>query len=414
MIKHLFFLLFLFWFQPLFAQQQDTTNIQNSRSIELYLDCRGCDEQYIRTEITFVNFVRDQSDADVHLLVTRQFTGSGGREFTLRFVGRNEFKGREETLIYTSYESDSRDERRRGLVRSIKAGLIPYLTQTNVIQGLEITYNQQPEQQNDANYDKWNNWIFEIGLNSFFYGEESRKNIDFQGRASARRITRNWKTQFFFRQNYNRRKFSYDDTTEVFVTQSSRYEGLVAKSINEHWSLGLFTEVSSSSRDNYDLRIGGAPAIEYNIFPYSEYAQREISFGFGILATYNKYNEITIFNTTEDFLVQNRLWANLEFTQLWGEIEGSIEAHNYLHDWSKNRLNFDLEFDIQIARGLSINLFGRYSVINDQLSIPLGDITEEEQLLNLREQATSYSFRGFIGFEYTFGSIYSSEVNPRF
>jgi len=40
--------------------------------------------------------------------------------------------------------------------------------------------------------------------------------------------------------------------------------------------------------------------------------------------------------------------------------------------------------------------------------------TLEEVLLRRTQLATSYSYYGSIGFSYTFGSIYSSVVNPRF
>ena len=32
----------------------------------VFLDCRRCDRDYIRTEIPFVNFVRDRKEADIH------------------------------------------------------------------------------------------------------------------------------------------------------------------------------------------------------------------------------------------------------------------------------------------------------------------------------------------------------------
>src|SRR5207253_3154546 len=49
----------------------------------VFLDCQFCDFDYIRTEITFVNYVRDRKEAQVHILITTQPTGSGGDEYTL-------------------------------------------------------------------------------------------------------------------------------------------------------------------------------------------------------------------------------------------------------------------------------------------------------------------------------------------
>ena len=55
----------------------------------VYLDCerRFCDFDYIKTEITFVNYVLDRQSADIHIIVTRQQTGGGGNEYTLAFMG---------------------------------------------------------------------------------------------------------------------------------------------------------------------------------------------------------------------------------------------------------------------------------------------------------------------------------------
>ena len=47
----------------------------------MFLDCPFCDEQYIRTEITFVNYVRDRTDADVHVLGSGWVASAGALIF---------------------------------------------------------------------------------------------------------------------------------------------------------------------------------------------------------------------------------------------------------------------------------------------------------------------------------------------
>ena len=64
--------------------------------------------------------------------------------------------------------------------------------------------------------------------------------------------------------------------------------------------------------------------------------------------------------------------------------------------------------------GLSLNLRGSVSQIHDQLALQKEGATEEEILLNLRQLETSYDYNASIGLRYTFGSIYSNVVNPRF
>jgi hypothetical protein len=364
--------------------------------------------------------VRDKEDAETHLLITRQRTGSGGTEYTLRFLGNGRFEGKMDTLKYVSPNSDTQDEERIGLVRTIKIGLLPFVSKTEAIKNVTVDYQEEEKGvQSTSQEDKWDYWVFEIDGRSFFNGEESRSNLSLSMGASADRVTPESKIDLEYEYDLNRRTFTEldsvgNESTNIFTTRSQRFDGLMVKSLSDHWSAGVFTEAFSSSRNNIDLSFSGSPAIEYNIFPYEEYSTREISFMYLVKTGYFDYDEITIFNKESEILVRQELRARMDFTQPWGEIEGRVNASAYMHDLSKNRVDMNLEFDFRIFRGLSLSLNGRYSLINDQLSIPRGDISDAEQLLNLREQATSYSYRGSIGIEYSFGSIYNNVVNPRF
>ncbi len=404
---------------PALAQNQDSEADRSEETVNVFLDCNRCNDSYIRQEITFINYVRDKEDSDVHLLITQQRTGSGGSEFTLRLLGRERFEGKNDTLRYVSPNSDTEDEERIGLVRIIKIGLLPYVSQTKALDNLSVTYREQEDLQTDRGEDKWNNWVFEIDGRSFFNGEESRSNIYLSGGVSADRVTPDWKINSNYDYDYNRQTFIRQDSAgnkfkDIFITRGQRFNGRVVKSLTSHWSAGVFTSTFSSTRNNYDLNSAIGPAIEYNIFPYSEYASHEISFMLAVPITYANYEEETIFNVYEEYLVQPSIRSRMDFTQPWGEIEGRLNGSAYLHDLTKNRLDLNLEFDFRVFRGLSLSLRGRYSIINDQLNIPKGDITDAQQLLNLRQQLTSYSYGGSVGIEFSFGSIYNNVVNPRF
>jgi hypothetical protein len=54
------------------------------------------------------------------------------------------------------------------------------------------------------------------------------------------------------------------------------------------------------------------------------------------------------------------------------------------------------------------------SRIRDQLSLPARGATPEEVLLRLRRLRSGYEYRFQLSLTYTFGSIFSSVVNPRF
>jgi hypothetical protein len=367
-----------------------------------------------------VNFVRDQSDADVHLFVTTQQTGSGGREFTLNFMGRESFKGETQVLTFISAESDTEDEQRKHLVRHVKLGLIGFLGESDILSNLDVIFTGTlTEDDIVPNTDKWNSWIFELRGNTNFSGEQSQENLSFGGSFEAQRITEEWKIRLDYNQNYRRRVFrSKDDDgnteRDVFITENQNFFGLLARSLSDHWTVGAYQRTRSSTQDNIDLSVGATPSIEYSLFPYREFSRREVTFRYGILGSYYDYSEPTIYEKTEEFLWRQELAIRMDFTQPWGGIYGWVDAQAYMHDFSKNRLNLGSRFNIRIIRGFSVFFSARYSLINDQIALPAGDSTEEELLLNLRQQATSYNYGGSIGFEFNFGSVYNNVINSRF
>src|SRR3979411_1639994 len=73
-----------------------------SAKLRVFLDCNFCDFDFMRTEINFVDYVRDRQDAQLHILVTNQPTGGGGNEFTLHFIGQKELAHVADTLQYAA------------------------------------------------------------------------------------------------------------------------------------------------------------------------------------------------------------------------------------------------------------------------------------------------------------------------
>jgi|TARA_R100000479_G_C6391404_1_gene205307 hypothetical protein len=400
-----------------FAQTEISTN---KDALSVYLDCRGCSSSYVQTEIAFVNFVRDQSDADVHLFVTIQGTGSGGREHTLNYIGKGSYEEESQVIKFISPESDTDDERRTKLVKHVKLGLIGFLGQSNILSDLDVIFNGSlTDTELIPNEDKWNSWVFELRANTNFSGEQSQQNFSLGGSFEAQRITDKWKIRLDYNQDYRSRTFhSTDDDgnkeKDVFITESQRFFGLVARSLSDHWTVGAYQRIRSSTQDNIDLSIGVTPSIEYSLFPYREFTRREVTVRYGILGSLYQYTEPTIFQKTEEFLWRQELSIRMDFTQPWGSINGNINAGNYMNDFSKNRVYFGSRFNIRIVRGFSVFFSARYSLINDQIALPAGETTEEELLLNLRQQATSYNYGGSIGFEFNFGSVYNNVINPRF
>ena len=103
-----------------------------------------------------------------------------------------------------------------------------------------------------------------------------------------------------------------------------------------------------------------------------------------------------------------------EVKQKWGSIDVSLQASNYLHDFSRNRLELGGHIEVRIVKGLSFRMYGEIARVRDQISLARGELSEAEILLRLQEVATGYTYFGGVGLSYTFGSIYTNVVNPRF
>ena len=105
----------------------DTTASARDSALRVFFDCpgyaSGCDFDFVRTEITWVNWVRNREDADVHAFVTTQPTGGDGSEYTITLIGLRRFATKGDTLRYFTTGTSTRDENRRGLVHRLALGL---------------------------------------------------------------------------------------------------------------------------------------------------------------------------------------------------------------------------------------------------------------------------------------------------
>ena len=388
-------------------------------ALRVFLDCtEGCDFDFLRREITWVNWMRNREDAQVHLLVTEQDTGGGGTEFTLRFLGLGGFQGRDNRLITTTPQTATDDEERRTLARAMRQGLVGYAATLGLAPRLDVVYQAPPGQQAGQAQrprDPWNFWVFQIEVGGSFNGESRSKSSNVNGEVSARRITESWKLRFELDVSRNSNHFVFEDSTEeTFVTSRSGAEVLAVRSLGPHWSVGVQSEFLRSDRENYDAAFRFAPGVEYNLWPYAQSSRRQLTFLYEIGFNAANYSDTTIFNKVKETRLDQRLRVALATREPWGTSEVSVEGATFLHDWSKSKLSFFGELELRVYKGLSLELFGGYSRIRNQLNISKEGATDEDVLLRLRELQTSYEYFVFVGVSYTFGSIYNNIVNPRF
>ncbi len=377
----------------------------------VFLDWPGADMDFFRGEIPFVEFVPSLEEAQVRVTITPQGPPGPGA-FTIEFSGFKEFQGEGNSLSYAPNPGEKPEDVNRGIAGMIKIGLLRYAAKTPVAKDLTVRFLDQTKP--TAVVDKWDFWVFSLSANSFLMGETQYKDGSYYGSFSANRVTPELKIRTSVYGNFSKVWFDLGDSIYESSSHGYGFSGLVVKSLSQHWSAGAFLSVQSSTYSNLQLSANVAPAIEYNFFPYSESTKKQFRVLYRIGYTGTRYREETIYLKTSESLLQEALSWAYEVKQPWGSVTLQLEGSHYFHDFSKNRVELSGEVSFRIWRGLSFEVDGSYTRIRDQLALPRGGATYEEVLLRQRQLATGYSYSFSVGLNFSFGSIRSNVVNPRF
>lgn len=255
------------------AQTPSDTTQALEGAPRVFVDCQtfGCDSDFFRTEIRFVNYVLDRQVADVHVLVVSQSTGGGGRAYTLDFIGLRRFAGLRDTLAVTTAATASDDDVRRALARQLRRGLFRYAARTPIADRLDVRYDAPANASAQAvpTRDPWNSWVFRANVNGNGSGEDRFRNLSLYGSLNASRVTPDSKTNFSLSGNRNAQTFELSDGSSTTNLRTSYgASALAVRSLGPHWSAGMQAMANHSDRENYDLDLTVAPTVEYSLFPY--------------------------------------------------------------------------------------------------------------------------------------------------
>ena len=406
------FLLFICAYQGAIAQ--DSPETLREEAIRIFIDCQSCDMNYIREEIPYANFVRDTKDAEVYVLETRQNNGSGGRSYTYVFEGQEDYRNMNDTLSISTSPDETTNEIRESRTNMLKMGLMRYVARTPLYTEVKISSDEGAQRPEVEAVDRWNNWVFELQTRPRYSAEDRVKSLSMSNSIEVSKITPDIKVEIDVRHSTSTSKYTFDDETFEATRNSFSFDNLLVFSLNEHWSAGSKLDFTRSTYGNYDSKIELIPSLEYNIYPYSESTHRQLRVLYGIGLSMNNYTDTTVFFKIKENLIQQQLQIAYRVQEKWGYANLSLEGSNYMHDFSKNRIEVSASLNVRITKGLSVNLSSSYARIRDQLSLPKGEASEQDVYLSLRELATAYDFSSSIGLTYTFGSIYNNVVNPRF
>jgi hypothetical protein len=378
----------------------------------VFVDGPGLDIEFLRGEIPFVEFVPELAAARIHVVIAPAGPpGRGG--LSLEFIGLKEFQGDNNTLHYEPPAGAAPEEVKKGLAGTLKLGLLRYAAKTPVAKDLSVKFLDQAKP--TSVNDKWNFWVFSLSGNAFLMGETQYRDGSYYASVSANRTTPALKIRTQVYANLSHNWFDlgggeiYESSTHGYGTY-----GLVVKSLGEHWSAGGYVETESSTYSNLKLSLTAAPALEYDVFPYSESTKRQLRFLYRVGFTRAIYYEQTIYLKTAESLLQESLNIAYEVIRPWGKASVQLQGSHFFHDFSKNRIELEGELEFRVWRGLNLTVDGSYTRIRDQLGLSAEGASLEEILLRQRQLATGYDYSFSVGFNFSFGSTRSNVVNPRF
>lgn len=379
--------------------------------VNVFFDTQGIDVTHIRQEVKHINFARTSESANVHLLSTLERTGGSGRQYVFYFIGLREFEGLNDTLYYFSSPDKTGSEIRDEYTNMIRLGLARYLARGSHV--VDVKFNGETEMNYTPEQDKWNNWVFGIHTRTNVNGEETEREFDFDIAIDVERITPGWRFEFDVDNNYDEDWYENDGDEITAKRTYQSFESLVVKSIGDHMAVGLKSGVSSSSYSNIKLNYWAFPAVEYNLYPYELSSRKQLRISYFLGYNGRQYMDTTMFNKLEEDLVRQTFAVAYKVQEKWGSAYTSLSGNTYFHDFNKNSLAIYSGLYLRVWKGLSFNVSGNYSIINDRLSILKSEATMEEILLKQVQQATAYRYQLQVGLSFTFGSLYNNVVNPR-
>ena len=394
----------------------------------VFFDCnsRDCDRTYYRTEITWVTGVRDQRDAHVHVIMTSQTTGAGGREYLLDFMGVGAYEGYEAESRYQSLPTDTERERLDGIALTLGLGFATFATESGFrdiveVGGLGLAAGDpaaaaaqlglvSPDQVEDP----WNLWVFRINASGNIDQESKQERRRLRTSFNVSRVTETWKLSFNANYNNNKQEFELTDSTFVDNRYDWGFRQRITYSVAEHFSVGVRSNMGRNTRNNQRLWGQVNPAVEYSFFPYEEATRRSLTAFYEIGPVYRDYFERTLLGKDEETRGEQALTLEFSQRQAWGNASVRVTGSAYLHDRTQNNVSLRGNLSFRITRGLDLNVGASYSRVRDQVFLAGGDLTDEERLLELQTQQTDFERSLRFGFSYQFGSIFNNVVNNRF
>jgi hypothetical protein len=405
--------------QRTFAQPAAAPDTTQNAALRAFLDCGNafCDQDYLVTKLTWVNWMRDRLDADFHLLLTRQATGAGGAEWVMVAIGQRSYSGKVDTLRFISEPNDASDKIRRELLRVTSHLLLPHAAKGAMGPRLQVGLVELPTSaapQAPAK-DRWDFWTYSVGGGGNISGESQQSFQSYNSSLTANRITEAWKIRMQAASYYNRSSYTLSGGTTFIAKQRNLSAGALAvKSMTSHWSLGGRIAALQSDYHNTALAAEAMAAAEWNYFPYQDFTRRKLALLYAVGARDLRYETRTIYDRMRETRPIHSLDLTYGARQPWGDANITLVGAQYLDALDQYKVGISGMVTARLGKGFSFELQGDLSRVRDQLYLPRGNRSDEEVISRIRALQTNYRFWSYFGLRYQFGSIFNSVVNPRF
>ena len=386
--------------------------LAQSEKVKVFLSCR-CDDDFIKQNTLVFDYVRDRTLSDIEVFVFEISNAGGGRKYSFEYKGKNAFQNMDNEISTNITSNLTFVEAREKLLNTYKLGMVYFLQNTSFQNQLEVTFYDDKNKPEELSLDQWKNWVFEVSGSFNLENEKSIREEEYNLGLEVDRVTEMWRIRSDFGMLRSVKFFSGDEESYNSERKRTFFSGSIVKSLSNHFSTGVFGYYLNDTFRNYRSFFNFSPALEYNLFPYSEVLTREITLAYKIGYNFYEYFEKTIYGFLNQEMFNQSLTLNLRYREKWGSIYSYLVASQFLDQPDQNRLTLNNNINLRIVRGLSLRISGNFQLIRDQINLPQGEASIEDLLLRQRQISTNFQNRISLGLSYTFGSIFNNIVNTR-
>lgn len=382
---------------------------------KLFLACpQTCFEPYLSQELSYFELVRDRYLSDWTVLVVRQRAANGGERFALSVL-RATLAEPIRIAEFVTAPAAPPDVVRQQLLEQLLRVLYWSLQGSPDVHAFRLSLPVRPGLELSRRVDAWDHWTITPELMGTGEAESGFHHLFFTGAATFRRITELNKLRL--RGSYTRQlsRFVLEDGSTV-NGDIDAWEGRVvyARSVGQRWAVGFATTERADEGENLRAHLHGGPVIELNLFPYRDNVAKQIRIAYQAGPWMNWYLDVTRDGHLHELRPYHALTVVTDVNQRWGSVQCAVQLNSFIDEPSEYRLSASTVLSLQLFEGFALNLQGLAAAVQDQINLRARPLSDEEILLGTVQQATDFVLFGEMGFSYTFGSIHSAIVNPRF